>query len=134
MAKNNSSMNLLFVIGLAVTAIGFLLPIFKVSFGPFSGSTNGFDLVGKGDSIMKIAALLVFVGAIAGIVFNFLNVGSNQKLFMLVALIVSIVGGLYCFFNTSSTAHNILFKIVSVGFWMIVAGWVIAIIGYVTNK
>ncbi len=130
MSKKSGSLPL-YLIGMILVAVGFFLPIFKVSIGPFSGSTNGFDLVGNGNSMMKIAALLVFAGAVVGVICSFINKGGLLKL---LALIVSIAGGLYCFFNTSSTAHSILFKIVGVGFYLIIAGWVIALLGYLASK
>ena len=130
MSRKSGSLPL-YLIGMILVAVGFFLPIFKVSIGPFSGSTNGFDLVGNGNSMMKIAALLVFAGAVVGVICSFINKGGLLKL---LALIVSIAGGLYCFFNTSSTAHSILFKIVGVGFYLIIAGWVIALLGYLASK
>lgn len=128
MAKKSSKASLgnLYLIGAALTAIGFLLPIFKA--GPIK--VSGFDLVGDGNSIMKLAALLVFVGAVAGIILNFVSVGKNQDMLKLVVLIVSIAGGLYCFFNTSDFGVKLATKYLSAGFYLIVAGWIVSILGY----
>ena len=128
MAKKNASIiSYLYVIGMALTVIGFIIPIFKV--GPFK--MNGFDLVGKGDSVMKIAALLVFLGAAAGVVFQF---AMNKSLYKLIALIVTVAGGLYCFFNTSDLGVKIAGNFLSTGFYLIVIGWCVALVGWILNR
>lgn len=133
MSKKSGNLPL-YLIGMILVAVGFFLPIFKVSIGPFSGSTNGFDLVGSGNSMMKIAALLVFAGAVVGVICSFVDLLGKGGLLKLLGLVVSVAGGLYCFFNTSSTAHSILFKIVSIGFYLIIAGWILALLGYLAGK
>ena len=115
---------------MALTAIGFIVPIFKGNLV----QVNGFDLVGNGNSVMKIAALLVFIGAVAGIVLSFVNIGKNQSLLKVIALAVSVVGGLYVFFNTSDFGVKLAAKYLYVGFYLIIIGWVVAIVGYLKNK
>ncbi|MBP3709615.1 MAG: hypothetical protein J6I73_04340 [Treponema sp.] len=132
MAKKSSKSLLsnLYLIGMALTAIGFIVPIFKGNLV----QVNGFDLVGNGNSVMKIAALLVFIGAVAGIVLSFVNIGKNQSLLKVIALAVSVVGGLYVFFNTSDFGVKLAAKYLYVGFYLIIIGWVVAIVGYLKNK
>ncbi|MBQ9630851.1 MAG: hypothetical protein IJR49_04620 [Treponema sp.] len=132
MAKKSSKslMGNLYLIGMALTAIGFILPIFKA--GPLK--VNGFDMVGNGNSIMKLAALLVFIGAIAGVVLNFISVGKNQKMLKLIALVLSVLGGLYCFFNTSDVGIKLVARYLYAGFYLIIAGWIVGVLGYLQGK
>ncbi|MBQ5492215.1 MAG: hypothetical protein IIT68_09225 [Treponema sp.] len=133
--KSTSLLGYLFVIGCAITAVGFVLPIFSANIlGIAKASVNGFDLVGKGDSLMKVAALLVFIGAVAGIVFEFVPVGGVSNLLKLIALVISIAGGLYCFFNTSDVGLKLAAKVLSVGFYAIIAGWIVALVGWLLGK
>ena len=135
MAKKNSSvLGYLFVIGCAITAIGFVLPIFSANIlGLAKASVNGFNLVGKGDSAMKVAALLVFIGAVAGIALEFIPV-SLPKIVKLIALIISVAGGLYCFFNTSDLGLKIAGKVLAPCFYLIIAGWVVALVGWLLDN
>ncbi|MBQ9495248.1 MAG: hypothetical protein IJR50_06385 [Treponema sp.] len=132
MAKKSSKSLLsnLYLIGMALVAVGFIVPIFRGNLV----KVNGFDLVGDGNSIMKIAALLVFIGAVAGIVLSFVNAGKNQSLLKVIALAASVAGGLYVFFNTSNFGVQLASKYLSVGFYLIVIGWVAAIVGYLQKK
>jgi len=114
---------------MAVVVIGFLAPIFSIFGGHIK--LNGFDLVGKGDSAMKIAALFIFLGAVTGIILQFVK---NNSLYKLVALIITLAGGLYCYFNTSDIGIKIASKFLSTGFYMIVIGWCIALTGWLLCK
>jgi len=127
--KSVSPMSYLYVIGMAVTAIGFVIPIFSAFGGRIT--LNGFDLAGKGDSLMKAAVLLVFIGAVAGIVVQF---ALNKPLYKLIALIVSVAGGLYCFFNTSDIGVKIAGKFLGTGFYLIIIGWCAAAAGFFFDK
>jgi len=129
MAKKNSPLSYVYLIGMAVTAIGFMLPIFSAFGGNIT--MNGFNLVGKGDSAMKIAVLLVFIGAVAGIVVQFIP---NNSLYKIIALIVTVAGGLYCFFNTSDMGIKLAGKFLGTGFYMIIAGWCIAAAGIILKR
>ena len=153
MAKKSSIMGYLYAIGMAVTAIGFCVPIFKLS-GFFGGIAkgigkiskafggrggldliNGFSIVSStNDTVMKIAALLVFIGALAGLVISFLNIKKNKELYKLIALIVSVAAGLYMFFNTSDYDAKFAANYLFIGFYMIIAGWIIAFIGWYKNR
>lgn len=139
MGKKFSTGGVLYFAGMLATAAGFVLPIFRASasaFGKnlFSASYNGFKLVGNGNSVMKIMALLVFLGAVAGVILYFMPKIKNVRLFRLAALIVSIAGGLYCFLNTSDIGVKFAAKFLFVGFYLIVAGWIAALVGWVTER
>ncbi|MCK9169987.1 MAG: hypothetical protein M0P01_06190 [Treponema sp.] len=123
--KNISFMSYLYVIGMAITVIGFFTPIFS-AFGRHI-TLNGFDLVGKGDSAMKIAVLLIFAGAAAGIIFQFVL---NKSLYKLIALVVTIAGGLYCFFNTNDLGIKIAGNFLDIGFYLIITGWCVGTAGF----
>jgi hypothetical protein len=129
MAKKSSPLNYVYAIGMAVTAIGFMLPIFSAFGGNIT--MNGFNLVGKGDSIMKIAVLLVFIGAVAGVAVQFIP---NNSLYKIIALIVTVAGGLYCFFNTSDVGIKLAGKFLGTGFYMIIIGWCIAAAGIILKR
>jgi hypothetical protein len=123
--KKTSFMSYLYVIGMAITVTGFFTPIFS-AFGRHITLT-GFDLVGKGDSAMKIAVLLIFAGAAAGIVFQFVL---NKSLYKLIALVITVAGGLYCFFNTNDFGIKMAGNFLDIGFYMIVTGWCIGTAGF----
>lgn len=136
MGKKSSRIGLYFV-GMAMVVVGFILPIFKVG---AIGSANGFDLVGKGDSLYKVAALLVFVGAVAGVVLSLIGGSSFLRL---VVMLVSIIGGAYIILNVGNLGNHGVFgklglkligKTLYVGFYVIVVGWVISLLGYFTEK
>lgn len=136
MAKNNKIG--LYLIGMALVAAGCFLPLTASGWG-FNGS-NIVDYIkdDSGDSL--VTAIMILGGAIAGIVFSFVAV----KYAKLVSLIVSVAGGIYVTLNifnmnpmAKKFAHGVL-KFTQVhpswGFYLIIAGWVIAIIGYFINK
>src|SRR5574344_2106258 len=124
MAKKNVN-NLLYIIGCALVVVGFFTPIFqlKTVFGNLSSA--GFGLIKQfnnaNDTLALIATLLVFIGAVAGIVCSFL---SKKSLWTIVCLAVSILGGLILF------TGNFL----SVGFYLIVIGWVVSIVGIILSS
>ena len=102
MGKKSSRIGL-YLVGMAMVVVGFILPIFKVG---AIGSANGFDLVGKGDSLYKVAALLVFAGAVAGVVLSLIG-GSN--FLRLVVMLLSIIGGAYIILNVGDLGNHGVF-------------------------
>lgn len=140
MGKKSSRIGL-YLVGMAMVVVGFILPIFKVG---TIGSANGFDLVGKGDSLYKVAALLVFAGAVAGVVAGVvLSLIGGSNFLRLVVMLVSIIGGAYIVLNVGDLGNHGVFgklglkligKTLYVGFYVIVAGWVISLLGYFTEK
>lgn len=133
-----SSLPLIYLIGVALVAIGFCVPMFK---GNVLGvKTNGFDYMNfKNFGWMTIAALLIFCGAVLGVLFSFISVGKSTGLLRLVCIIVSIVGGVILFikFNDNFLTKTIgkgFLKHAFIGFYMILVGWILGLVGAITNK
>ena len=129
MGKKVSVMSYLYLCGMALAVIGFCCPMFS----GFLGSANGFKFINFDNSgFVTIGALLIFVGAVAGVVSFFVPQLKGLKLiFALVALAGAIVlvigfttnGGIY-----KAIGKNIL-KHATVGFYMVVVGLVLGIVG-----
>ena len=125
MEKKNSIMSNLYLIGMALVVIGFILPMFKV----LGQTPNGF----KNSGFCTIGSLMIIAGGIAGLVFNFVSNGS--KTLKLAALAVSIIGAIVLIigFNDNVVYKAIgkgLIKHAYVGFYCIIVGWVAGILGY----
>ena len=130
-----SSLPLIYLIGVALVAVGFCLPMFKGALASY----NGFKFINfKEFGWVTISALLIFCGAVAGIVFCFVG-GKSASLIKLVCIIVSIVGGVILFikfndnFLTKAIGKGIL-KHAYIGFYMVIVGWVLGLVGAITNK
>lgn len=123
------SMNMLYLVGTALIVAGFILPMFK---GLFGATSNGFDFIGSKFGMRTIGALLVIIGGACGLALNFVNV-KNPSL-KLLAVLVSIAGGvlLVIFYNDNSISKfegKQLIKHAYIGFYMLICGWVVALIG-----
>ena len=126
-----SSLPLVYLIGMALIAIGFFCPMFK---GLFGSSANGFDFIknAKEGGFVAIGSILIIVGAICGIVACFVPQLKGLKLvFAIVALagaIVLIIG-----FTTNGGIYKAigkqLLKRAMFGFYMVVVGIVLGICG-----
>lgn len=134
MAKKGFNLSL-YLIGMAVTLIGFCLPMFKI-FG--SNGKNGFGFINFDNSgFVTIGALLIIIGAVAGVVVALLGKGDQLEW---IALAVSIAGGviLVLGFTTNGGIYKAIGKALvknsTIGFWMVVAGWVVAAVGKVLKK
>jgi len=133
MAKKGINFSI-YLVGMAVTLIGFCLPMFS---GALGKSGNGFSFIDLNSSgFVTIGALLIVVGAIAGVVFALLGMGDQLEW---LALAVSVVGGIVLVvgFNDNGIYKAIgknMIKHATVGFWMIVIGWVVAIVGKILKK
>ena len=133
MAKKGFNLSI-YLIGMAVTVIGFCLPMFKI-FG--SNGKNGFGFINFNNSgFVTIGALLIIIGAVAGIVVSLLGKGDQLEW---IALAVSVVGGIILVigFNDNGIYKAIgkaLVKNSTIGFWMVVAGWIVAAVGKVLKK
>lgn len=131
MGKKVNLMSYLYCIGMAIVAIGFCCPMIK---GLFGSSANGFDFIKniEDGGFVAIGALLIFVGAVLGIVAQFVKQLSGLKL---IFLIVSIAGGviLVIGFLTNGGIYKAigkhLLKNAVVGFYLVIVGWVVALIG-----
>ncbi len=131
MGKKVSIMGYLYLIGMALVAIGFFCPMFK---GLFGSSANGFDFIknAKEGGFVAIGAILIIAGAIAGIVACFVPQLSGLKLIFAIAAlagaIVLIIG-----FTTSGGIYKAigkhLLKNATVGFYLVVVGLVLGVVG-----
>lgn len=144
--SKKSSISIIYLIGMALVAVGFVLPIFRFNFLG-ARTISGFDLVGDGNTAMKIYTLLIFIGAVAGIVFSLIKL-SNASILKIVALVVSILGFVLVLINMINSdgasiikglglGKNVgqhIFKSLYIGAYMIIAGWIVSIAGLVTNK
>ena len=131
MGKKNNLMSSLYLIGMVLIVVGFFLPMFKA----LGQTPNGFKFINLNKStFVTIGALMIFAGAMAGLVLNFLKANNSSKL-QLIARVVSIVGGIVLVigFNDNAVYKTIgkgLVKHATVGFYCIIVGWVAAIVGY----
>nr|WP_318711448.1 hypothetical protein [uncultured Treponema sp.] len=133
MGKSNKALDNLYLIGMALVVIGFILPMFKGALG----SSNGFDFINlKKFGFSTIGSLLIFIGGAAGVILSFVKGGSKQT--KLIALAVSIVGFIVLVigFNDNAVAKIIgknILKHAYIGFYLLVVGWVAAIVGYLKS-
>ena len=133
MAKKGFNLSV-YLIGMAVTVIGFCLPMLKIS---GSNGKNGFGFINFDNSgFVTIGALLIIIGAVAGVVVALLGKGDQLEW---IALAVSVLGGIILVigFNDNGIYKAIgkaLVKNSTIGFWMVVAGWVVAAVGKVLKK
>lgn len=141
MAKKSKTihLNYLYLFGMIITVIGFICPLFEFDLGLFGKiNSNGFDFIDfKESSFVSIGALLIFIGAVAGIVACFMPMLKNYKL---LCLIVTILGGVVLFvgiLNSGKIHQSVvkeLFRYATFGVYMILAGWVLSLVGYIIKK
>ena len=131
--KKINVLSYLYIIGMALVVIGFCCPMFKGIFGP---SANGFKFINFDNSVfVSIGALMIFLGAVGGIVVKFLPKLSKNKLDFL-CLLISIAGGVVLLIGFTTNGGickaigKAFLKNAIAGFYMIVIGWVVAIVGY----
>jgi len=122
---------MIYLVGMVLVAIGFILPMFK----GLGMSANGFDFINLNNfNATTIAALLIFGGALVGIAFCFVG-SSNGDMIKLVAVIASIAGGILILltYNKNGISRMVgrgFLKQASYGSYMILAGWIIAVLGW----
>lgn len=139
MPKKNSIVQYAYAVGMALVVIGFCCPMFS---GVLGASSNGFKFINfKNSSFVTIGALLIFVGAVAGIAFNFVSIkGMDSNTLKFIALIASIAGGaiLVIGFSTSGGVYKVLgkglLKHATAGFYLVIVGWIVALLGKFTSK
>lgn len=131
MAKK-SSFNLFYLIGMIAVVVGSFLPIIRISLG-ILGKID-FTIVDAFKDLSNLdswLALLMFVAAAVGIILSFVKV-SNASMLKTVCLLASIVLGLIFF--ARGNFFKDWFKITGFGFYIILAGWVIGLIGTFVKK
>ena len=134
MAKK-SSLGILYLVGMALIVLGFCLPMFSgMGINP-----NGFKFINfKNSGFVSIGALFIIIGGIAGFVSCFVKM-KNVNFIKMIALLVSIIGGIilvigfsqnriYAFIGKGFIKHA------AVGFYLVLAGWIAGIIGYLSSK
>lgn len=134
MAKKGS-LPLIYMIGMALVVVGFICPVFDF----FIGTLNGFDFINFKDfGTTSIGALLIIIGAVLGLVFCFVG-GKNSGMLKLVGLLVSIAGGVVLIISYSGDVFSegigkFFIDVATYGFYMILAGWIVGVVGYVMKK
>ena len=95
---------------MVLAVIGFCCPMFKA----LGFEANGFKFINFDNSgFVTIGALLIIAGAIAGVV---LVIGFTTN------------GGIYKSIGKQFIKHA------TVGFYLVLAGWVVALVGQFSNK
>ena len=139
MGKKSVKLPLIYLIGVLLIAIGFCLPLFRGKL--LNVTANGFKFIHLDKNFVwsSLAALLIFCGAVVGAVFCFVSAGKSTSLLRLICIIVSIVGGLIFFIKFSDNGvtkalGKFNLKYAAIGLYMICAGWIVGLIGAITNK
>ena len=126
--------NLIYLIGMALVVVGFCCPIFSF----FGGNVNGFYYLSDFGFGITIGALFIIIGAVLGLVFCFVDI-RNSELFKLIGILISIAGGILLIIGYSDNMFSkgigkFLIDIATYGFYMILAGWIVGVVGYVMKK
>ena len=137
MAKKTKKAKLpiVYIIGMAAVIIGFICPMFNFL---SIKSSNGFDFIDfSSSSFVSIGAILIFAGAVLGIIGAFL---SKAKMLKAIGLFITIIGGIILVigFTTNGGIYKAigkaLFKSATYGFYIILVGWVVSVVGFAMNK
>ena len=131
MGKKVNVLSYLYLLGMALVAIGFCCPMVK---GLFGSSANGFDFIrnAKDGSFVAIGAILIFAGAIAGIVACFVPQLKGLKLIFALCVLAGAIVLVIGFLTNGGIYKAIgkqLLKRAMFGFYMVCAGIVVAICG-----
>ena len=131
MGKKVSLLSYLYLIGMALVAIGFCCPMFN---GLFGSSANGFGFIknAKDGGFVAIGAILIIAGAIAGIAACFVPQLKGLKLIFAICVLAGAVVLVIGFMTSGGIYKAIgkqLLKRATIGFYLIVVGIVAAIVG-----
>lgn len=134
--KSGSLLGYLYLIGMALVVVGCFLPLSSHFGGNFKGATAVSRISDGG--IIALGAVLALAGAVAGLVLCFVPV-KNARLLKLVAVVVSLAGGVYVALNGPSVkvlkfAAKSGLANFGLGFYVIALGWVLALVGWVMHK
>lgn len=130
----------LYLIGMALVVVGCFLPLVGTSLG---SGTSAFKAITNGSGDLKLGSILALGGAIAGIVFCFVSLRAKLPV-KLISLIVSIAGGAYVLLTylnlapwakgLAKFAHKVTGSHPGIGLIIILAGWVIAVLGWLKSR
>ncbi len=137
--KNLGLLSNLYLVGSLLVAVGFCCPVFKMS-----KYINGFKIFGeafnnsKNFSPLAFGVILIFIGAVFGIYLCFSNL-KNMKMMKIIALAVSILGGIIlCVYINDNAFYKVVaksfLKHAFIGFYMIIVGWIVSIVGYIKGE
>ena len=135
MAKKTDVKSYLYVIGMALVVIGCFLPLLSTRFGD---STSAFKIItkGSGSGAVRVGAILAMLGAAAGVALTFVR----GKMYKLIALVVSILGGLYVFMNYMNQSGAVKGTAKAsgatpgIGIILITIGWILALLGFFFSR
>jgi len=143
MSSKKTDMKWIYIICCALVAVGFILPIFTLGNGLLAGITkslggkpymNGFAVVKAYQNFNKslevVATVMIFAGALCGIL---LALFTGNKLGYIVALAVSVIGGIIIFTNTADIGINFAKNFLSIVFYFIIIGWIVAAVGIILS-
>lgn len=142
MGKKLLNSSVVYFIGMALIIVGLLCPIVKVM-GQTPNAFKFLDFKNFGTSTVGI--LLVLIGAVLGVLFSVLNMSSRTN--KLIALAISLAGGVILLLLLTGVLSDSSFggkiwravgksfiKHAFIGFYLILAGWVLSIYGWLTGK
>lgn len=132
--KTQGKLPIVYLLGMVAVIVGFICPMFDFKLA----AANGFDFIDfQSSSFVSIGAILIFAGAVLGILGAFLP---KAKMLKVIGLFVTIIGGIILVigFTTNGGVYKMigkaLFKTATFGFYIILVGWVVSVIGFATNK
>ena len=125
------SLPIIYLLGMALVAIGFFCPMFK---GLFGSSANGFDFIqnAKEGGFVAIGSILIIAGAIAGIVACFVPQLKGLKLIFALCVLAGAIVLIIGFLTSGGIYKQIgkqLLKRAMFGFYMVVVGIVLGVCG-----
>ena len=139
--KRSSTMRYVYGLGLIVAAIGFILPIISVNLLVTTANYNGFQLANSLKVLPQICLYVLFglfcIGGIIAFIPKFKKYDSIVFLLIL-ADIVAVV--LYFIIGKSGgilgdligkSIKSIIFDILGVGAWILLIGFIVAIVGFI---
>lgn len=149
--KKSASISYLYLLGMLLVVIGFFCPITQGKV--FGGTSNGFAFIKDDSSVRTISCLLIFIGACVGLLVEVLKVLKCKlpfdSLIKLIALCATVAGGVILLLTLTGNGGGSDFERSmnkfagkmtkslfnpAVGFYLIIAGWVASIIGFITKK
>lgn len=139
---NSKNLLKLYLIGMLATVIGFCCPMFSL----LGTKSNGFNFINFNNSgFLSVGAILIFFGALAGIVFSLISIKS-LGIVKLLAVIATVIGLIFFIIGIkrnplmfiagvfTGSFIKTIFETALIGFYLVVAGIILAAVGYATNK